>query len=59
MMTYKQLQKAVRDLPNISEFCAKHKLPLRTVMRVKAGGFPRAGTMLQLEAALSSEAAKQ
>lgn len=54
-MTYKQLQKAVRDLPNISEFCAKHKLPLRTVMRVKAGGFPRLGTMIQLEAALAAE----
>jgi hypothetical protein len=56
MMTYKQLQKAVRELPNISAFCAKHKLPLRTVMRVKAGGFPRAGTMVLLEAALNADA---
>ena len=55
MMTYKQLQKAVRELPNVREFCERHRLPLRTVMRIKAGGFPRAGTMALLEAALTAD----
>lgn len=55
MKTVKQLQKALNDGRNISDFCRKHGLPLRTVMRVKKGGQPRAGTQILIEGALDGE----
>lgn len=54
-MTSKQLQRAVRDLPNVLDFCRRHKLPLRTLMRIKAGGEPRAGTAKLIEIALDAD----
>lgn len=37
-MTTDELQKQLRDLENISEFSRHYKLPLRTLMRIRAGG---------------------
>lgn len=51
MKTY---AKRLAELPNISEFCRKHGLPLRTIMRIKAGGKPRHGTMALLDLALKA-----
>lgn len=56
MRTHKQLQRAVQGLPNLSEFSRRHKLPLRTLMRIKLGGEPRTGTALLLDMALDAEA---
>lgn len=57
MRTQKQLQAALNMKGfNVSQFCERHKLPLRTVMRVKAGGVPRNGTWLLIDLALQTEA---
>jgi cell division inhibitor SulA len=49
------IQARLRSIPNISEFCRRHGLPLRTVMRLRSGGEPRAGTVALLERALRLE----
>jgi hypothetical protein len=54
MRTQKQLHAALNVKGfNVAQFCATHKLPLRTVMRVKAGGTPRNGTWMLIDLALS------
>lgn len=49
------LRKAINGIKNVSEFCVKHRLPLRTVMRIKAGGRPNQMTMLAITQALELE----
>lgn len=46
--------KRLAAFPNISAFCREHRLPLRTIMRIKAGGEPRAGTASLLDRALKA-----
>ncbi len=39
-MTTNALQQQLKDLENITEFSQHYKLPLRTLMRIRAGGTP-------------------
>jgi len=55
MRTTRQLQKAVQELPNLSDFSRRHRLPLRTLMRIKDGKEPRRGTAVLLDMALTAE----
>jgi hypothetical protein len=58
MMTKSQLRKALLKVPNVVEFCAKHELPRRTVMRLRDKADqtePRRGTIQLVETALRAE----
>lgn len=52
MRTQAQLQQALRKVANLSKFATDHKLPLRTLWRVKAGESVRKGTLLLISTAL-------
>lgn len=53
-----ELQHAMRRICNVVEFAKRHKLPLRTLWRVRAGARVRAGTLMLVNAALDKEAAQ-
>lgn len=55
-MTLKQLQDALKKLPNVYQFAVDNRVPLRTVMRVRAGGTPTLGTFDKLKAAVAKPA---
>lgn len=52
MRTQAQLQAALSKVPNLNRFAVEHKLPLRTLWRVKAGETVRKGTLMLISSAL-------
>ena len=55
----KQLTKALKDLDNVVQFCERHQLPLRTVMRIRAGGVPNPMTAHAIRHALALEVGRK
>lgn len=48
------IQAQLAALPNLAEFARDHKLPLRTLVRIKTGGQrANAGTLMLIDAALN------
>ncbi|MNQ89374.1 hypothetical protein D3C85_1046810 [compost metagenome] len=56
-MTLKQLQDALQKLPNVYQFAVENRVPLRTVMRVRAGGTPTLDTFDKLKIAIAKQPA--
>jgi hypothetical protein len=57
MRTIKQLQAALLK-QNALQFSKLHSLPLRTIMRIRAGSTPRKSTHLAIDAALNHRGKK-
>ena len=51
-----KVQASLKALPNVYRFAVDHDIPLRTIMRVKAGGKPTMETLEKLRAALGDKA---
>lgn len=47
-----ELQQALCRIGNVTAWCREHKLPTRTIWRLRSGGAARAGTMALVNAAL-------
>lgn len=47
-----QLQQALKRIKNVTAFAREHKLPSRTIWRLRAGGVARVGTLMRINAAL-------
>ena len=52
-MNTNHLQTKLMALPNITEFAQHYKLPLRTLMRIKAGGTPTKANAKMISEALT------
>ena len=56
MRNARQLQSALRRIVNLSDFARRHKLPLRTLFRLRVDAkSARVGTLMRINAALDME----
>jgi hypothetical protein len=51
-----ELQQALIRIPNVTAWCRAHKLPARTIWRLRSGGIARSGTLALVNAALDRSA---
>lgn len=57
MRNQTQLRQALEKIANIADFSRRHKLPERTIWRLRGGGTARRGTLVLVDAALDVEKA--